>query len=123
MSDWQADLEILAHCYTSFDDLADEMEADVDGAWLRQVWKGRVIVDQKRDGDGVHYKQTPSDEVKEAISEHRDNLRNAHRVAGQTVFRARQRIQKVLHGDPSEKQMEAMHSKLKDMQNDLVWAE
>lgn len=123
MMGWKHDLNLLASFYESWDDLAEEMRADVQGDWLRQVWKGRVIIDQKRDGPGIHYKQLPSEEVQEAITQHRQDLENAHRAAGKTAFRARQMIQRVLHEDPTEEELEAMQTKLQKMQDDLIWAD
>jgi len=120
---WKHDLELLVLCYETWDGLAEEIPADVEGAWLRQVYEGRTIKDQTRDGDGIRYKQLPSEDVQEAISEHRELLETAHRAAGETVFRARQMIQKVLHGDPTEEQMRAMQAKLQEYQDDLVWAD
>jgi hypothetical protein len=120
---WKHDLELLVLCYETWDGLAEEIPADVEGDWLRQVYEGRTIKDQTRDGDGIRYKQLPSEDVQEAISEHRELLETAHRAAGETVFRARQMIQKVLHGDPTEEQMRAMQAKLQEYQDDLVWAD
>lgn len=125
MSDrWKADLELLAHLYDSWRELADEMRADVEWQWLRQVYKGRVIVDDRRgDKEGVHYRQMPSEEVKEAIVQHRKDLQNAHRVGGKTAFRARQMIQRVREEDLTDDQLAAMQSRLQKMQDDLIWAE
>lgn len=123
MSDWRSDFEFLAHCYERWDDLADEMRADIQGDWLRQVWEGRVIVEQTRGGPGIRYKQVPSEKVKNAIIQHRKDLERAHRVAGRVVFRARQMIQQVLHEDPTEEHLEAMQERLQKMQDDLIWAD
>jgi len=120
---WKHDLELLVLCYETWDRLAEEIPADVTGKWLRQIYEGRTIKKQARDGDGIRYKQLPSEDVQEAISEHRENIETAHRAAGKTVFRARQMIQKVLHDDLSEQQMRAMQAKLQEYQDDLVWAD
>jgi len=123
MSNWRNDFELLVLCYETWDRLAEELPADVEGDWLRQVYEGRTIKDQTRGGDGIRYKQVPSEKVQEAICEHRDRLETAHRAAGQRAFRAQQMIQKVLHDDPTEEQMKAMQTKLQEYQDDLVWAD